>query len=140
VPVEIVTTPDPVEVVAVKLDPATEITADELVDLAPRLGQWVTSTGRWATWNDVLDAAPALCAELEIPRRLWVEVCGNLGRYRAMVALAIVSTKPAEHFRKGPAAYFTAMMHKAERGQLNLERSLWKLRRDQWRTHSGGLH
>jgi replication initiation protein RepC len=55
-----------------------------------------------------------------------------------MVALAIVSTKPAGYFRKGPAAYFTAMMHKAERGQLNLDRSLWKLRRNQWRMHSGG--
>ena len=116
-------------------DPATEITADELVDLAPRLGQWVAPAGRWATWNDVLAAAPALCTELEIPRRLWVEACNNLGRCRAMTALAIVSTKPSEYFRKGPAAYFTAMMHKAERGQLNLDRSVWKLRRNHGRAH-----
>ena len=126
----------PAPVVAVTgIDPAAGIAPDELIDLAPRLGEWVAPAGRWATWSDVLDAAPALCTELEIPRRLWVEACGSLGCYRAAMALAIVSTKPAEHFRKGPAAYFTGMMHKAERGQLNLERSLWKLRRNQWRVH-----
>jgi replication initiation protein RepC len=134
-PTEVATsTPEPV-VAVTGIDPAAGIAPDELIDLAPRLGAWVTSAGRWPTWNDVLEAAPALCTEMEIPRRLWVEACGNLGCYRAAMALAIVSTKPAGYFRKGAAAYFTAMMHRAARGQLNLERSFWKLRRDQWRVH-----
>jgi hypothetical protein len=58
--------------------------------------------------------------------------------------------EPAIHviYRDGPTrieelkagSILHGMMHKAEKGQLNLDRSLWKLRRHQWRPHSGGLH
>jgi hypothetical protein len=53
-------------------DPA-EVTADELADLAPRLGQWVHPTGSRVTWSDIAAAAGPLCTEIGVPHRLWVE-------------------------------------------------------------------
>jgi hypothetical protein len=48
----------------------------------------------------------------------------------AAVALAIVSTKPREHFTRGAGGYFAAMIKRAKTGELHLDRTLWKLRRD----------
>ncbi|MFX8270339.1 hypothetical protein ABTL25_19630, partial [Acinetobacter baumannii] len=49
--------------------------------------------------------------------------------------LAVVSTKPKDHFTRGAGGYFAAMVKRATTGDLNLDRSLWKLRRQKW----GGL-
>jgi replication initiation protein RepC len=53
-----------------------------------------------------------------------------LGRQLAAVALAIVSTKPREYFTRGAGGYFAAMVKRAKTGELHLDRSLWKLRRE----------
>jgi Replication protein C C-terminal region len=45
------------------------------------------------------------------------------------VALAIVSSKEAEHFRTSPGGYFHGMVAKAKAGELHLERTVWALRR-----------
>jgi replication initiation protein RepC len=45
------------------------------------------------------------------------------------VALAIVSTKEEEHFRTSPGGYFHGMVAKAKAGELNLDRTVWALRR-----------
>jgi hypothetical protein len=42
--------------------------------------------------------------------------------------LAIISTKPAEHFSRSAGGYFAGMVRKAERGEFRLERSLGALR------------
>ena len=55
-----------------------------------------------------------------------------MGRQLAAVTLAIVSTKPKEHFSRGAGGYFAAMVKRAQKGELHLDRSLWKLRRDKW--------
>jgi replication initiation protein RepC len=60
------------------------------------------------------------------------EACRILGRRIATVALAIVSTKPKEHFSRGAGGYFAAMVKRAKTGDLHLDRSLWKLRRARW--------
>jgi replication initiation protein RepC len=52
-----------------------------------------------------------------------------MGRELAAVALAIVSTKDAEHFRTSPGGYFHGMVAKARAGELHLERTVWALRR-----------
>ena len=63
---------------------------------------------------------------------LWGEACRNVGRQMAVVILAVVSTKPEEHFTRGAGGYFAAMVKRARTGELHLDRSLWKLRRDHW--------
>jgi replication initiation protein RepC len=98
----------------------------ELVDLAPRLAQYIPQGT--ITWPLVLDAADWLRGELGISRSLWGEACQTMGRDRAVLALAIVSTKPESHFSRSAGGYFAGMVRKDERGELRLERSLWALR------------
>ena len=51
-----------------------------------------------------------------------------MGREEAAIAMAIVSAKPAEHFRSTPGGYFHGMVAKAKAGELNLARTIWGLR------------
>jgi replication initiation protein RepC len=103
----------------------------ELLQLAPRLDAHVTA--RYPGWNDIVDAAGTyLRHELGVSEALWGESCRLVGRQIAAVTLAIVSTKPPEHFTRGAGGYFAAMVKRATTGELHLDRSLWKLRRDRW--------
>jgi replication initiation protein RepC len=108
-----------------------QIHPGELLELAPRLAELIP--GRFADWGDIVDAAGSnLRHELGVSQPLWGEACLVLGRQLAAVALAIVSTKPKDHFSRGAGGYFAAMVKRAEKGELHLDRSLWKLRRDKW--------
>jgi replication initiation protein RepC len=51
-----------------------------------------------------------------------------MGRECAAVAVALVSAKPAEHFRTSPGGYFHGMVAKAKVGELHLVRTIWGLR------------
>lgn len=111
--------------------PVERIRPAELLDLAPRLAAHVLPTH--PDWRDLVDAAGAgLCHDLGVSKSLWGEACLTLGREVAAVALALVSTKPAEYFTRGAGGYFAAMVKRAKKGELHLDRSLWKLRRDKW--------
>jgi replication initiation protein RepC len=103
----------------------------ELLELAPRLRDHTSQ--RYPSWHDIVDAAGGgLCFDLGVSKSLWVEACQILGRQLAAITLAIVSTKPKEHFTRGAGGYFSAMVKRAQKGELHLDRSLWKLRRDKW--------
>jgi replication initiation protein RepC len=103
----------------------------ELLELAPRLAAHVEQ--RYPDWSDIVDAGGnALRHELGVSQALWGEACRIVGRRLAVVILAIVSTKPEEHFTRGAGGYFAAMVKRARTGELHLDRSLWKLRRDHW--------
>jgi replication initiation protein RepC len=52
-----------------------------------------------------------------------------MGRKRAAIAIAIVSTKDPAHFRTTAGGYFHGMVMKAKAGHLNLDRTLWGMRR-----------
>jgi replication initiation protein RepC len=105
--------------------------AGQLLDLAPRLAHYVTNAT--PTWRDIVDAAGGwLRQELGVSPSLWGEACRVMGREQAALALAIVSTKAAAHFTRGAGGYFAGMLHKAERGELRLERTLWALREAKW--------
>src|SRR4051794_22088396 len=54
--------------------------------------------------------------------------CLAMGRELAAVALAIVSTKEAEHFRTSQGGYFPRHA-KAIAGERHLDRTVWALRR-----------
>ncbi|MBV8329039.1 MAG: hypothetical protein JOZ61_01075 [Verrucomicrobia bacterium] len=102
----------------------------ELVELAPRLACHIPLP--FPDWHDIVDAAGA-GLRLELGSQpLWGEACRILGRQRAAVTLAIVSTKPKGYFSRGAGGYFAAMVKRAKTGELNLDRSLWKLRRERW--------
>jgi replication initiation protein RepC len=70
--------------------------------------------------------------DLGVSQPLWGEACRILARRIATVTLAIVSTKPKDHFARGAGGYFAAMVKRAKTGDLHLDRSLWKLRRERW--------
>ena len=102
---------------------------EELLHLAPRLAAYVAAPH--PDWREIVDAAGVgLRPELGVSPSLWGEACAAVGRPLAAVALAIVSTKPPAHFRRGAGGYFAAMIKRAGTGELHLDRSLWKLRRD----------
>jgi len=104
-----------------------KVHVNELCELAPRLAQHLV--GAAPNWRDVVDAAGTwLRHDLGVSVSLWNEACRIMGRETAALALALVSTKPAEHFSTTPGAYFGGMVRKAEKGELRLERTLWKLR------------
>jgi replication initiation protein RepC len=102
------------------------LTTDELVQLAPRLRPYLTTPA--PTWPAVVEAADWLRGELGVSKSLWGEACLAMGREEAAIAVAIVSAKPASHFRSSPGGYFHGMVAKAKAGELNLARTIWGLR------------
>jgi replication initiation protein RepC len=102
------------------------LSTDELVRLAPRLRPYLTTP--MPTWPGVVDAADWLRGELGVSKSLWGEACLAMGREEAAIAVAIVSAKPAGHFRSSPGGYFHGMVAKAKAGELNLARTIWGLR------------
>lgn len=103
------------------------IAPDELVRLAPKLKPYLRRSN--PTWPEIIDAADWLRHDLDVSKPLWGDACLAMGRELAAVALAIVSTKEAEHFRTSPGGYFHGMVAKAKAGELHLERTVWALRR-----------
>jgi replication initiation protein RepC len=104
-----------------------KLAPDELVRLAPQLKSWLPSPD--PTWPDVVDAATFLRADLGVSKSLWGEACLTMGREKAAIAIAIVATKDPAHFRTSPGGYFHGMVIKAKAGQLNLDRTLWGMRK-----------
>jgi replication initiation protein RepC len=104
-----------------------KLAPDELVKLAPRLKSYLP--GPDPTWPDVVEAAAFLRADLDVSKSLWGEACLVMGREKAATAIAIVSTKDPGHFRTSAGGYFHGMVTKAKAGTLNLDRTLWGMRR-----------
>jgi replication initiation protein RepC len=102
------------------------LSTDELVRMAPRLRIYLKSPR--PVWPEIVDAADWLRGELGVSTSLWGEACIAMGRQQAAIAIAIVSTKPAEHFRSTPGGYFYGMVAKAKAGELSLARTVWGLR------------
>jgi replication initiation protein RepC len=103
------------------------IRPDELVRFTPKLKSYLRRPN--PTWPDIVDAADWLRHDLGVSKSLWGDACLAMGRELAAVALVIVSTKEAEHFRTSPGGYFHGMVAKAKAGELHLERTVWALRR-----------
>ena len=100
---------------------------DDLVRLAPRLKLYLLQPN--PTWPEVVDAADFLRSDLDVSKSLWGEACLAMGREQAAIAVAIVSTKDPAHFRTTAGGYFHGMVAKAKAGELNLDRTLWAMRR-----------
>lgn len=102
------------------------VSADELARLAPKLREYLGRPD--PTWSDIADAADWLRGELGVSKSLWGEACLAMGRDRAAVALALVTTKEPGKVRN-PGGYFRAMLRKDMAGELHLDQSIWGLRR-----------
>ena len=96
---------------------------DELVRLKPYLRR------ADPTWSDLVEAANGLRSDLDVSKSLWGDACVAMGREQAAIAITIVSIKKPEHFRTTPGGYFHGMVTKAKADTLNLDRTLWGLRR-----------
>jgi Replication protein C C-terminal region len=85
-------------------------------------------------WPAIVEAALFLSGEMGINRTLWSRACDVMGQEYAAVAMARVSTRPAEHFTSGPGGYFAGMLRKFEKNpqDLCLSRTLWKLKDETW--------
>lgn len=115
-----------------------KLAPDELVRLAPRLKLHLRRAD--PTWPEVVDAAAFLRSDLDVSKSLWGEACLAMGREQAAIAIGIVSTKDPGHFRTTAGGYFHGMVTKAKAGELNLDRTLWALRRaGRPRTGRGGV-
>jgi replication initiation protein RepC len=104
-----------------------KLAPDELVKLAPRLKSYLRTPD--PAWPDVVDAAAFLRSDLGVSKSLWGEACLAMGRERAAIAIAIVSIKDPAHFRTSAGGYFHGMVTKAKAGHLNLDRTLWGMRK-----------
>ncbi|TWT67039.1 hypothetical protein Pla123a_44690 [Posidoniimonas polymericola] len=80
-------------------------------------------------WRDVVEAAYQLRPELGVSQASWGEACAVLGRTGAALCLLVTdrATLRSEDPVERPAAYFRGMVHRAERGELRLHRSLFGL-------------
>jgi replication initiation protein RepC len=105
---------------------AFSLTPTELISLAPRLTTYLR--GSLPSWPEIIDAADWLREEMGISKSVWGDACISMGRECAAVTVAIVSSKPPNHFRGSPGAYFYGMVSRAKAGELNLSRTIWGLR------------
>jgi replication initiation protein RepC len=110
------------------------ITPATLVEVAPRLAPYLPARASDEDWPAIVEAALFLSGEMGINRTLWARACDVMGREYAAVAVAIVSTRPPEHFTSGPGGYFAGMLRKFEKNAQNLclARTLWKLKDETW--------
>ena len=110
-----------------------KIRPDELIRIAPRLKPYLRHAS--PSWPEIVDAADWLRHDLGISKPLWGEACVTMGRERAAIAVAIISSKPAEDFRTTPGGYFKGMVTKARDGALHLDRTIWGIRSTSARHH-----
>ena len=121
----------PVPAPAASPEKLLRLTAAQLLDLIPLLARYILTSS--PTWRDIVDAAGTwLRPALGISLSLWGDACRIMGREHAALALALVMTKETGHFRSSPAAYFAGMVHKADKGELHMERTIWALREAKW--------
>jgi len=111
-----------------------QITPATLVELAPRLASYMPARPSDMTWPAIVEAALFLSGEMGVNHTLWGRACAVMGREYAAVAMAIVSTRPQEHFTSGPGSYFAGLLRKFEKNpaDLCLGRTLWKLKDERW--------
>lgn len=80
-------------------------------------------------WRDIVDAAYKIRVKLGISQESWGEACRLLGRNGA--ALCVLITDQAslrtENRARQPAAYFTGLIKRSSRSDLNIHRTIFGL-------------
>jgi replication initiation protein RepC len=108
------------------------VTPATLEELAPRLTPYMPARHADKSWPALIEAARYLTVDLGISLTLWHRACQIMGEEYAAIAVAIVSTKPPEHFTKSAGGYFDGMVKKFKRGELHLGPTLRQLKAQTW--------
>ncbi|WP_242140720.1 plasmid replication protein RepC [Sphingomonas sp. TREG-RG-20F-R18-01] len=99
----------------------------ELVEMFPSTAMYVERPR--PSWIDLHRATARLRNDLGIRTGTWVDALDKLGADGAAVAIMITAERSARHeIRLTPGAYFAGMVTRAQRGELDLSKSLWGFR------------
>jgi replication initiation protein RepC len=91
---------------------------------------------RKPAWSDIHRAASRLRNDLGIRIGVYVDALEELGPDAAAVAIMITAERHARsEIRLTPGAYFTGMVGKAKRQELDLAKSLWGFRTERMAAH-----
>lgn len=102
----------------------------ELAHLFPTLKMYIP-TGAPVSWRAISEAGTRLLQPLGINRSCWVEAERVMGPYNRYVALALVAElESAGRILTTPGRYFNGMVRKATTGELDLRRSVWRIRKE----------
>lgn len=120
-------TPSEGEVASPSAQTSFKTSPRELVDMFPTTGMYVDA--KRPTWADLHRAAARLRHDLGICAGSWVEALDKLGMDGAAVAMMITAERRTRsEIRLTPGAYFAGMVARADRGELDLPKSLWGFR------------
>jgi replication initiation protein RepC len=100
----------------------------ELADLVPEIGDRIAATHQPVSWGSLTVATTAFARDYGINPATVRKAVRVIGWQSAHISLVVVASKSRAHFDVSPGAYFTSLIGKAERGELDLRRSLWGLR------------
>jgi replication initiation protein RepC len=100
----------------------------ELADLVPEIGDRIVATGQDVNWGSLTVATAAFARDYGINSATVRKAVRVIGWQSTHISLVVVASKSRAHFDVSPGAYFTSLIGKAERGELDLRRSLWGLR------------
>lgn len=99
----------------------------DLMVMFPATAMYVTADH--PGWSDLHAAAARLRHDLGIRTGLWLDALDRLGRDDAAVTMMITAERLARgEIRQSAGAYFSGLMTKACRNELDLGRSLWGFR------------
>ncbi len=99
----------------------------ELVEMFPTTAMYVDRDR--PSWTDLHRAAARVRHDLGIRTGTWVDALDQLGADGASVAIMITAERGArDEIRLTPGAYFAGMVARAQRGELDLSKSLWGFR------------
>jgi replication initiation protein RepC len=99
----------------------------ELVEMFPTIAMYVERPH--PSWIDLHRATARLRNDLGIRTGTYVDALDKLGPDGAAVAIMITAERGArQEIRLTPGAYFAGMVTRAQRGELDLSKSLWGFR------------
>lgn len=101
------------------------VTPDWLMQATPAFRSW-TSSAR-PSWDEMIEAASYVRAELDISKHAWGQACVVLGRMEAVAALAVIATRHAAGKVGSPCALLRRMVELHGEGKLRLDKSLFGL-------------
>ncbi len=103
---------------------------EQLVLIASdRFKAYLPMTRGAVNWNDIIEAAAQLRAEMFISHRSWAEACQTMGRTGAAICVLVTDRgrDRTENAVRNPPAYFREMIKRAGRGELRLHNTIFGL-------------
>lgn len=111
-------------------NPADEWRPAELAELFPTMGMYLPAE-QPVNWSSIRAAGTRLLQPLGINRSCWIEAEEVMGPYNRYVALGLVAELVgAGRIISTPGRYFNGMVRKARTGELDLRRSVWRIRKE----------